>query len=145
MPKNGASAAPRPASQGVTAMPLVTLTLRTGRAPALKTTVLDAVHAALVASGVPAADLFQRVLELDADHFRFDARYPDVETVRTDDFALIEILWSAGRSVKVKRKLLHDLMATLGKGGIDPENVMVCFKETTWENWAFAGGRLIHA
>jgi phenylpyruvate tautomerase PptA (4-oxalocrotonate tautomerase family) len=126
-------------------MPLVTLTLRQGRAPALKTTVLDAVHAALVASGVPAADRFQRVIELDAEHFRFDPKYPDVETVRNDDFALIEILWSAGRSVKVKRKLLHDLMAALAEAGLDPENVMVCFKETTWENWAFAGGRLIHA
>ena len=126
-------------------MPLVTLTLRTGRAPALKTAVLDAVHAALVDSGVPAADLFQRVFELDAAHFRFDPRYPDVETARTDDFALIEILWSAGRSVKVKRKLLQHLMAALGQAGLDPENVMVCFKETTWENWAFAGGRLIHA
>jgi len=126
-------------------MPLITLTLRKGRSPALKTTVLDAVHAALVGSGVPATDLFQRVLELDAADFRFDAKYPDVETTRTDDFALIEILWSAGRSVKVKKKLLHDLMSTLGQAGLDTENVMVCFKETTWENWAFAGGRLIHA
>jgi hypothetical protein len=126
-------------------MPLVTLTLRQGRAPALKTTVLDAVHAALVATGVPAADRFQRVIELAAEHFRFDPTYPDVETARTDDFALIEILWSAGRSVKVKKQLLQHLMAALGQAGIDPENVMVCFKETTWENWAFAGGRLIHA
>ena len=71
-------------------MPLVTLTLRTGRSPALKTTVLDAVHAALVASGVPPTDRFQRVIELDAEHFRFDPKYPDVETARSDDFALIE-------------------------------------------------------
>jgi phenylpyruvate tautomerase PptA (4-oxalocrotonate tautomerase family) len=125
-------------------MPLVTLTLRTGRAPTLKSAVLDAVHAALVASGVPAADRFQRVIELDAEHFRFDAKYPDVATARSDDFALIEILWSVGRSVKVQRKLLQDLMAALTEAGLDPENVMVCFKETTWENWAFAGGRLIH-
>lgn len=126
-------------------MPLVTLTLRQGRAPALKSTVLDAVHAALVASGVPASDRFQRVMELDAEHFRFDAKYPDVATARSDDFALVEILWSAGRSVKVKKKLLHDLMAALAEAGLDPENVMVAFKETTWENWSFAGGRLIHA
>lgn len=126
-------------------MPLVTLTLRQGRAPALKSTVLDAVHAALVASGVPASDRFQRVIELDAEHFRFDTKYPDVATARSDDFALVEILWSAGRSVKVKKKLLHDLMAALAEAGLDPENVMVAFKETTWENWSFAGGRLIHA
>jgi len=126
-------------------MPLVTLTVRRPKSAAFKSTVLDAVHAALVASGVPATDRFQRVIELDAEDLRYDPGYPDVRTARNDDFALIEILWSAGRSVKVKKKLLEDLMGTLARAGLDPENVMVCFKETTWENWAFAGGRLIHA
>lgn len=126
-------------------MPLVTLTLRGPKSSEFKSTVLDAVHAALVASGVPAADRFQRVLELDAGDFRFDPGYPDVGTARDDDFVLVEILWSVGRSVKVKRRLLEELMGTLGRAGLDPENVMVVFKETTWENWSFAGGRLIHA
>jgi hypothetical protein len=93
---------------------------------------------------VPAADKFQRVIELDAEDFRFDPSYPDVKTARTDDFALVEILWSVGRSVKVKKKLLEELMGTLSRAGLDTENVMVCFKETTWENWSFAAGRLIH-
>ena len=125
-------------------MPLVTLTVRKPKSGAFKTTVLNAVHAALVSSGVPATDRFQRVIELEAEDFRFDPTYPDVKTERTEDFALIEILWSVGRSDKVKKKLLEELMATLAKAGIDTENVMVCFKETSWENWAFAGGRLIH-
>lgn len=126
-------------------MPLVTLTVRKPKSSEFKTTVLDAVHAALVSSGVPATDKFQRVLELEADDFRFDASYPDLQTARNDDFVLIEILWSVGRSVKVKRKLLDELMASLRREGLDTENVMVCFKETSWENWSFGGGRLIHA
>jgi phenylpyruvate tautomerase PptA (4-oxalocrotonate tautomerase family) len=126
-------------------MPLVTLTVRKPKSTAFKTTVLDAVHAALVASGVPQADKFQRVIELDPADFRFDSRYPDLEAERDDDFILIEILWSIGRSVKVKKKLLEGLMVSLSSAGLNPENVMVCFKETTWENWAFGGGRLIHA
>ena len=85
-----------------------------------------------------------RVLELDAEDFRFDAGYPDVAGARTADFVLIEILWSVGRSVKVKKKLLLDLMDRLRAAGLDPENVMVVFKETAWENWAFAGGRILH-
>jgi Tautomerase enzyme len=125
-------------------MPLVTLTVRKPKSSTFKTTVLNAVHAALVSSGVPATDRFQRVIELEAEDFRFDPTYPDVKTERNEDFALIEILWSVGRSVKVKKKLLEELMATLAKSSIDTENVMVCFKETSWENWAFAGGRLIH-
>jgi phenylpyruvate tautomerase PptA (4-oxalocrotonate tautomerase family) len=102
------------------------------------------VHAALISSGVPAGDKFQRVIELDANDFRFDASYPDLKSERDENFVLIEILWSAGRSVKVKKALLAEVMASLARQGLNPENVMVCFKETTWENWAFGGGRLIH-
>jgi len=125
-------------------MPLVTLTVRKPKTPEFKTGVLDAVHAALVSSGVPPTDRFQRVFELDADDFRFDPNYPDLKSERNDDFVLIEILWSVGRSVKVKKKLLEELMANLARQSLNPENVMVCFKETTWENWSFGGGRLIH-
>ena len=125
-------------------MPLVTLTVRKPKSAEFKTAVLDAVHAALVSSGVPAADRFQRVLELTESDFRFDPAYPDLRSERNADFVLIEILWSVGRSVKVKKKLLEDLMGRLARAGLDTENVMVCFKETTWENWSFGGGRLIH-
>ena len=125
-------------------MPLVTVTVRKPKTVDFKNRVLDAVHAALLSSGVPETDKFQRVLELDADDFRFDTGYPDLTSPRNDDFVLIEILWSAGRSVKVKKQPLTDLMARLSTAGFDPENVMVCFRETTWENWSFGGGRLIH-
>lgn len=125
-------------------MPLVTVTVRKGKPPAFKAAVLDAIHAALVSSGVPATDRFQRVLELDAESFRFDPTYPDLKKERTGDFVLVEILWSVGRSVKVKRKLLDELVGLVSRVGVDPEQLMVVFKETTWENWAFAGGRQIH-
>jgi len=126
-------------------MPLVTLTVRKGKSTAFKSAVLDAIHAALVASGVPETDRFQRVLELAADDFRFDTGYPDLASPRSGDFVLIEILLSVGRSVKVKKKILDDLIAALSNDpGLHPDNVMVCFKETAWENWSFGGGRLLH-
>ena len=127
-------------------MPLVTVTLRPGKSNEYKSEILSAVHGALVASGVPEKDRFQRVLELWPEDFRFDREYPDLSAPRTDDFVLIEILLSVGRSVKVKRKILADLVAAVGKSpGLHPDNVMVVFKETMWENWAFGGGRQIHA
>ncbi|WP_211441202.1 tautomerase family protein [Collimonas humicola] len=125
-------------------MPLVTITVRKPKSAEFKAGVLDAVHAALVSSGVPATDKFQRVLELDAEDFRYDPGYPDLTSARSENFVLIEILWSVGRNVKIKRKLLEELMATLAGQGLDTEQVMVCFKETAWENWSFGGGRLIH-
>ena len=51
---------------------------------------------------------------------------------------------NVGRSVKVKKKLLEKLMSSLAHSGFNTENVMVCFKGTSWENWSFGGGRLIH-
>ncbi|MCQ4308938.1 tautomerase family protein [Pseudomonas stutzeri] len=125
-------------------MPLVTLTVLRPKSGAFKDSVLQAVHDALVSVGVPETDRFHRVLELSEEDFRFDRHYPDVQGSRTDDFVLIEILLSAGRSVKVKKQFLAHLMAGLSSAGHNPENAMVVFKETTWENWAFAGGRQIH-
>lgn len=125
-------------------MPLVTLTVLRPKTIEFKDSVLRAVHGALVSIGVPDADRFHRVLELSPEDFRFDRAYPDVQGSRSDNFVLIEIVLSAGRSVKVKKQFLANLVEGLAATGHDPEDVMVVFKETTWENWAFAGGRQIH-
>ena len=125
-------------------MPLVTLTVQRPKSAEFKTSVLQAVHAAPFSIGVPADDRFQRVLELSPEDFRFDPTYPDVRGARNADFVLVEVLLSAGRSVRIKRQFLDTLVSELSAAGHDPENVMLVFKETTWENWAFAGGRQIH-
>jgi phenylpyruvate tautomerase PptA (4-oxalocrotonate tautomerase family) len=127
-------------------MPLVTLTLRRPAGPGVARRMLDEVHAALVAAGVPAADRFQRVLELAPDATVVDPRYPDLERDRSERFVLVEILWSVGRSVKIKRNVAADIAAGVARAGsLAPDDVMVVFVETAWENWAFAGGRLLHA
>jgi phenylpyruvate tautomerase PptA (4-oxalocrotonate tautomerase family) len=125
-------------------MPLVTLTVRRTLPGPARRRLLDAVHDALVSVGVPPADRFQRVIALDDDDLVVDPLYPDAGRPRDERFAIVEILWSVGRSVKVKRQLLARLTATLAEAGHDPEQLMVVFKETAWENWAFAGGRLPH-
>src|SRR5688572_7804752 len=107
-------------------MPLVTVTVRKPKTAKFKAAVLKAVHAALVASGVPEKDRFHRVLELSPEDFAYDDSYPDASKPRGDDFVLIEILLSVGRSVKVKRKILHDLVEAIARDpGVDPENVFV--------------------
>jgi len=127
-------------------MPLVTITVRKPKSVAFTSAVLAAVHQGLIGAGVPETDRFQRVIQLSADEFRYDERYPDLPSARGDDFVLIEILWSVGRSVKVKRKLVAEIAAQIARDpGVNPEHVMIVFKETAWENWSFGGGRLLHA
>jgi len=125
-------------------MPLVTFTLLKGQPAALKTKLGHAVHLALENAGVPKADRFQRFLELDNENFSYDLHYPDLAEPRTDGFVLIEILFSVGRSVKIKQKILNDMLEYLQAAGISSNDIMVSFQETAWENWSFANGHILH-
>src|ERR1700737_1272098 len=121
-------------------MPVVTFTLLKGQPAALKTKLGQAVLLALENAGVSKADRFQRFLELDNENFSYDLYYPDLAEPRTDRFVLIEILFSVGRSVKIKQTILRDLHSYLQNVGISSNDVMVSFQETAWENWSFANG-----
>jgi phenylpyruvate tautomerase PptA (4-oxalocrotonate tautomerase family) len=125
-------------------MPIVTLTVRRPKTPEFKAQVLEAVHAALVGIGADPRDRFHRVIELDAADFQYDPAFPDVRTRRGDDFVFIEVLLGAGRSVKLKKQVLAQIVERLSSEGFDPENVMVVFQDVPWENWSPAGGRMPH-
>jgi phenylpyruvate tautomerase PptA (4-oxalocrotonate tautomerase family) len=126
-------------------VPIVTVTLRKAKPPAFKSMLLDAIQAALVETGVNPNDRFHRILELDAENFRYDPTFPDVKTQRTDDFVLVEILLGAGRSVKVKKQIVAGITQRLSANGFDVENLMIVFQDVPWENWSPAGGRIPHA
>jgi phenylpyruvate tautomerase PptA (4-oxalocrotonate tautomerase family) len=125
-------------------MPIVTITVRKPKTVAFKSTILDAVHAALVEAGVNAKDRFHRVLELESDDFRFDPTFPDLRSPRDDNFVLIEILLGVGRSVKVKKKIVSDAVERLAGSGVNPEHVMIVFQDVAWENLSPGGGRVPH-
>src|SRR5258706_4930661 len=125
-------------------MPFVTFTLLKGQTVTLKTNLGHAVHTALENAGVPRAGRFQRFLELDKENFSYDLHYPDLAEPRTDRFVLIEILFSVGRSVKIKQKILSDIHEHLQATGISSNDIMVSFQETAWENWSYANGHILH-
>jgi phenylpyruvate tautomerase PptA (4-oxalocrotonate tautomerase family) len=125
-------------------MPLVTLTVQKPKTAQFKDTVLAAVQAALVESGVPDADFFQRILELDAENFRFARTYPDLTSPRNEDFVIIEIFLSVGRRVSVKKQMVQTIITRLASQGFDPERIMIVFNETGWENWSLGGGRFCY-
>lgn len=126
-------------------MPIVTITMRRPQSAELKSRALDAVHGALVAIGVDPQDRFLRLLELEEESFVFDPTFPDAASPRSHEFMLIEILLGAGRSVRVKRRLVEGIASRLRDRGFDPEHAMICLQDVPWENWSPAGGRLPHA
>jgi hypothetical protein len=125
-------------------MPLVTLTVQKPKTAQFKDTVLAAVQTALVESGVPHTDYFQRVFELDAENFRFAPTYPDLTCPRNEDFVMIEIFLSVGRRVSVKQEMVQTIINQLSAQGFEPERIMIIFNETGWENWSLGGGRFCY-
>lgn len=125
-------------------MPIVTITVQKPKSAAFKAGVLESVHLALIAAGVNPRDRFHRVLELPPEDFCFDPSFPDLQSERTGDFVLIEILLGVGRSVKVKKEILRTMMEGLRSRGHNTENIMVCFQDVPWENWSAGGGRMLH-
>ena len=123
-------------------MPLVTITALKGRTAAEKKQIGDVIQAGLGSIGVAAGDRFQRFFDMEESDFIFDRQYPDMNEPRSNDYLLIEITLSVGRSVKVKKQFLDTIIAGLEKLGIAPKDVSVIFVETLWENWAFTAGKL---
>ena len=122
-------------------MPLVTISLSKAWPIEDQKIIADGIHNAIVGVGFPRKDRFQKIHRLSKDQFHFDDRHPNLTESRTENFVLIEIIISFGRSVEFKKELLTRIVRNLkNKPGISPHDVMVLFVETARENWAFAGG-----
>ena len=93
------------------------------------------------AAGFPNTDRFQRVLELGPDDLIFHPTHPDLSTARTQEFILVQILLSSGRSDDLKDTLRRAIVQNLGRQpGTAPTDVMIVIYETAMRNWSFAAG-----
>ena len=121
-------------------MPLVRMTLATGRPAAERRLMADAVHQALVdTANVPPDDRFQVVREVPADGLIWNASY--LGQSRSPRVVFIEITLNAGRGVEVKKALYAAIAAGLAKAaGLRPDDVLVSLVEVPRENWSFGGG-----
>lgn len=125
-------------------MPLITVTSLKGRSAEEKQKIGEAIQLALVEAGVPPTDRFQRFFDLEPENFIYDKYYPNLKAGRSENFVIIEILFSVGRSVKVKHKILATLITNLKAQSFRPEDVFVSFQETAWENWSFSDGEIFN-
>jgi phenylpyruvate tautomerase PptA (4-oxalocrotonate tautomerase family) len=117
-------------------MPLVKISIRTGKSPGYQRALLDGVHAALVeAFLIPDADRHQQLFELDEDCFEIPAG-------KSSQFVLVEIIAFQGRSLEAKRNLYAAIVRNFGRSpGISGDDVMIILHEPPKENWGIRGGR----
>ncbi|MFD4658604.1 tautomerase family protein [Kitasatospora sp. NPDC058444] len=120
-------------------MPLVRIDLSAGRPPAVRRSIADGVHQALVdAIGIPADDRFQIVTPHDPEELIFDPNYLDVAR---RDVVCVQITLVAGRPRELKLDLYRRIAANLTEVGVRPEDVFVTLVENALDNWSVGNGR----
>lgn len=121
-------------------MPLVHISLRSGKPEAYRQAIIDGVYRALRETfNVPEDDQFMAVTEHDAANFRFGASYLDVK--RSEDVVFIQITASNTRTLEAKKALFRRTMEVLvERPGLRPEDVFVNLVEVAKENWSMGNG-----
>lgn len=120
-------------------MPLVRISLVKGQPAALRRSIGDSVHRALVeAVDVPQRDRFQLLTEHEPGDLVYDSEYLGI--ARSDNIVIVQITLSAGRSLEKKRKLYRRIAHNLGELGIRREDVWINLVEVAKENWSFGNG-----
>jgi 4-oxalocrotonate tautomerase len=121
-------------------MPLVHISMRTGKPAAYREAIIDGVYRALRETfNVPEDDQFMTITEHDAANFRFGATYLGV--ARSQEVVYIQITANNTRTLEQKKALfarIADLLAD--KPGMRREDVFVNLVEVLKENWSMGNG-----
>jgi 4-oxalocrotonate tautomerase family enzyme len=117
-------------------MPLVRITIRSGKPASYKKALRDGVHNALVQTfKIPEHDRYQILHELDAEHF-------ETPSAKTENVTMIEITAFKGRSNETKKQLYQAIVENLAKNpGIKGDDIMIIVHEPPLENWGIRGGK----
>lgn len=121
-------------------MPLVHISLRTGKTVAYRQAIFDGVYQAMRETfNVPEDDQFMVMTEHDAANFRYGASYLDV--ARSDDLVFIQITANNTRTIEQKKALFRRIAERLGEApGVRPEDVFINLVEVARENWSLGHG-----
>ncbi len=122
-------------------MPLVHVSMRTGKSDAYRQAIFDSIYQALRETfDVPDEDQFMAITEHDAANFRFSDSYLGI--TRSSDVLFIQITVSNTRPVEKKKALYSRIVERLGEQpGVRPEDVFINLVEVLKENWSFGHGQ----
>jgi len=121
-------------------MPLVRISLRSGKSRAYRHAVGDGIHHALVdVIGIPPKDRFQIIAEHGDENRIYDRDYLDV--ARSDDTVFVEISLRRGRPAALKQAFYRRVVENLAADpGIRPEDVAIVLTENSDADWSFGKG-----
>lgn len=120
-------------------MPLIHISLRTGKPEAWRQAIFDGIYRAMrEALDVPKGDAFMTITEHDATNFRYGNAFG---INRSDDLVYIQITVFDTRTVEQKKALFRRIADLLGDNpGIRPEDVFVNILESAKDNWSVGHG-----
>jgi 4-oxalocrotonate tautomerase len=122
-------------------MPLVNIDLLEGRTQEELLLIGDLVHKAMVEQlDVPQRDRFQMITQHTRATLQFDRDYLDIE--RSDQFVMVRVTLSAGRSAEAKSAFYQKLAQLLAdRIGLRSEDLAVILVENERADWSFGRGQ----
>lgn len=121
-------------------MPLVRISIPSGKSAAYARGVADGVHEAMRATiDVPEADRFQIITEHMPGSLIIDPTFLGVE--RGADALIVQITLRAGRTIDQKKALYRAVAENLhARLGIRKQDVMIVLSENALIDWSFGNG-----
>jgi 4-oxalocrotonate tautomerase len=121
------------------AMPLIHISMRTGKPEAYRQAIFDSLYRALRETlDVPEDDQFMTITEHDARNFRYGAAFG---VNRSDDLLYIQVTVFNTRTVEQKKALFRRIAELLRESpGVRPEDVFVTIADAPKENWSVGNG-----
>jgi len=121
-------------------MPLLHISLRSGKPAAYRQAIFDGLYRAMTeVFDVPKDDQFMIITEHEAANFRYGASYLGI--ARSDDLVFIQITANNTRTTDQKKALFRRIVDMLDESpGIRPEDVFIGLTEVGKENWSLGNG-----
>ncbi|MEG9501948.1 MAG: tautomerase family protein [Methylorubrum extorquens] len=121
-------------------MPLISVSLRSGKSDAYKQAIFDGLYRALRETfSVPEDDQFMTITEHGEADFRYGATYGGIN--RSDDVIFVQISAMNTRTVDQKKELYRRIVELLGDApGIRADDLFINLVEGARENWSLGRG-----
>lgn len=121
-------------------MPLVRISLQTGKPASYRAEISNQVYEAMRETlDIPEGDRFQIITEHGSGTLVADPSFMGME--RSADFVSIQIFLTRGRTTEIKQALYRRIAERLAIAlGIRPDDVMIVLTEVGLEDWSFGRG-----